>query len=328
MKCLNCGNENPNNSSFCSGCGSKLEQSVNNNFQVNSTNNVVENQQKNSSKKTLIIILAVVGGLFVLGAMTWGGIYLYKQYRLQQADKQIQDWADQIGDLDSIIVPGDEEDSTNNVGQYNVGDAVTLLDGSKWHIISISGKNVTLLSDTLAKESSGYGRDASYESQRYENSLIKEFIDNEYTPGLKLSLENNGGNSNDLIVRIITADEYLKLSNSEFYTSEDLSECWFTEYKSYDLEDEKYSDVPNYLIMTDSYWTMDNYKDYVIDHSFCKSNYSYYGAYYVQIDINSINNMLGNVSLHNDSEALGTSGQGVNMFGIRPVIETTIDNLK
>ena len=152
MKCLNCGNENPNNSGFCSSCGARLQQTINNNYQVNQANNVVGNQPKSNSKKTLIIILAVVGGIFVLGAMAWGGIYLYTQYKLQQADKQVQDWADQIGDLDSIIVPGDEEDSTNKVGQYNVGDAVTLLDDSKWHIISVSGKNVTLLSDTLAKD--------------------------------------------------------------------------------------------------------------------------------------------------------------------------------
>lgn len=232
----------------------------------------------------------------------------------------------------------DEDVNNNEQTQYKVGDAVKLLDDSDWHIISIDGDNVTLLSDTLAKESSGYGVSATAEDQKYENSIIKEYLEDTYLPTLKSGLSSNGGNITNLKVRLITADEFLSLSDSEFYVSPDktISTCWSTSGKYYDLSDEDYSNIPSsssFLVMTPSYWTMTNYRDYAYNNPKCDQQYvskdsGYYGAYYVEVSPSTFDENAGHVGLDMDINAIGGWASYGTSLGIRPVIETTVKNIK
>lgn len=283
MKCLNCGNENSNNSVFCSTCGSRLQQPATSNYQVNPSNNVVENQHKTNSKKTLIIILAVVGGLFVLGAMTWGGVYLYTQYKLKQTDKKLQDQIGDIGDLDSIIVPDDE---INKVVKYSIGELVTLIDGSTWYVMSQENKNVTLLS------TENYGDETPFSTlvNDYDQSIVKDIIENDFLPKLKTSVSAKGGNISNLSARIISVDdikEILNLSSSVANKDIEIS----SSYK--------------WLFETGSYWTSTHTEDPNFDLVYVVVNWAVFAS--VTEDPSMVR------------------GQ---KFNVRPVIETTIDNLK
>lgn len=311
---------------------STSQNNINNQGVTNYSNstNQVQNANKKSMKNLIIIIIIIV----VVAALALLGKYLYDQYKLKQIDKELQDKVDNIGTIDPI--GGNSSGSTSNEKEdnkntsYNVGDAVTLVDGSNWHVIGFNGDQVVLLSDTLTKESTGYGNDASEISQKYENSVVKQYLEETYLPSLKTSLQSKGGNISNLKVRLITVDEYLKLSGSKFYISSDssISECWFTNNGNYDLSNEYYSDVPSYLAMTSSYWTMDNYKDYTNNNSSCKSDNGYFGAYYVEISTSAFDENSGRIQLNMDGYAIGQVNSYGTFLGIRPVIETDISNIK
>lgn len=137
---------------------------------------------------------------------------------------------------------------------YSVGDQVTLLDDSKWHVLKNSSKSdatITLISDynlnsvgeydTLCETdpcspiafdtenlrlstSNSYCLNDSFGCNMFEknndtvnvDSTIKQFIDNVYTPLLKTSLTNAHGYITDLSVSIPSSEDILSADDQTF----------------------------------------------------------------------------------------------------------------
>ena len=199
--------------------------------------------------------------------------------------------------------------STSVTKSYKVGDAVTLLDGSKWHVLSTSGNNITLLLDELVANNRGYSDNGADEyHQKYENSDVKKYVEETYLPSLKTSLEKYNGDTTNLKARLIKADEFLSITGQDYG-----SQYLFSKTK-FDATKEQ-TDSEKWLSLTDSFWTMNNVRD--VD-----SSNTRYGAYAVKISN-------GTVMLWTDYSAYNNAtGFTGSFFGIRPVIETTIKNIK
>ena len=300
--CKYCNTVQDSSYSFCSNCGAKLEdaqkeetpivEEVNNvqPLEVNSTPNI---QNKNSNNKLLPIIVVLF--IVILAGVILGPIIL------NNSKKTTANNSTNNSNSNTNI-------NTNESSKYSVGDGVTLVDGSKWHVINISGDNVTLLLDTLVVEKTGYSSKGGDEfHQKYENSDIKEYLEQTYLPSLKSSLESNGGNTTNLKVRLITAQEYLNVAGHELDSTKNQSKP-----SSNRTEAQKQND--NWLSMTNNYWTMTNIRE--ID-----PNHYNYGAYSVFVLLDS--------KLWADGDANDSSWYINNTaYGIRPVIETTTKNIK
>ena len=183
MKCLKCGMENKEESKFCLNCGNNLEQQMQQTNQQNMQQPVqpqqmvnqpvyaqpVYNQQTKKSNKGLIIGLSVGGGVLLLIIIVVVIVFNF----IHGAKKAL----DNIEVDDNITINGndDKKDTKDDkkTSAYSIGDPVTLVDGSKWHVLEYDGKdNITLMLDELVVEETGYGKSAAAEDQKYENSLV------------------------------------------------------------------------------------------------------------------------------------------------------------
>lgn len=322
MFCSKCGNPIPLDSEFCNKCGEKIQKynnnEENNNINQEFNNNPVNNFNNSSiqtnnngynklpNKNVLIIIGCIIGAIVLI----FIGYNVFNQIRLHIIDNKVQEEANKLGDIDDFDTnkSNNSSSSQNNKRDYEVGDAVKLVDGSSWHVIGKKSDNeLILLSDILAKDSSPYGSDASQESQKYENSVVKQYIEGTYLPTLRQSLLENNGDISNLNARLITANEYLNL------TGDDLSEDYMSSNFNFSSTD-KQRENKKWLSLTKSFWTMSNIREY--------TNSERYGAYSILVNGSTI-------SLCNDYAAKGNA-QGFigSSYGIRPVIETSIENIK
>lgn len=303
--CKYCGTAQSENNKFCENCGALMENEtttvetpLEQEEQVRQEQNIpMQDYQKEPKKssdnsvKIIVIIIIILAALFIAKPFITN-----KQNNNSNNNANHQLSTEKNKENNKVAVT------------YNVGDAVTLVDDSKWHVISVSGEKVTLLLDELVVEHSGYSNVGGDEfHQKYENSYVKEYIEQTYLPSLKTSLENNGGDTTNLKARLITAQEFLDLTGHKLTDTKLQSE----EGPSITKEQKKNQD---WLSMTDSYWTMTNVKE--ID-----PTNNYYGAYSVFV--------LLDAKLWSDGDANAQSWYINNTAsGIRPVIETTIKNIK
>ena len=144
--------------------------------------------------------------------------------------------------------------SFDNTKTYSIGDSVTLVDNSKWHVLENSSNTsatVTLLSDYVLNADGTYNTSCTsgacsanaFDSENLrptstnsyclndsngcnmysknnkttiKDSLVKEFIDNTYYPSLKQSIETAGGNTSNLEVSIPKANQIANAQNKTF----------------------------------------------------------------------------------------------------------------
>lgn len=363
MKCLRCGSENQESSKFCLGCGSPLVQATPQPTQQQPVyqqqpmyQQPVYQQQPKKSKKGLIIGLSVGGGILLLIIIGLVLVFNIIKGAKKGLDNIEIEWGDGV-----TIITDDEDDiedeiSKNETYKYEIGNAVTLVDGSKWHVISNSdGETVTLMSDTLAVEEIGYGNSASREDQQYSNSKVKEYLEGTYKTNLVNSLSSNNGDISNLVVRTLTLDDLY--TNTIFKESDFGRFCRdrmdIDDYvESYCL-DEEGNIQPNYiwgdevltdtnkflaiLGMTKSFWMANSTTD-----RNCEKEYGldYYGAYYVNTYGGPSTNEFTKPISYYSAITIGPDTNGVqtsnNIYatnrstnvGIRPVIETSIKNIK
>lgn len=351
MRCPTCGAENLNGAKFCSGCGKEFSQDLQQNNQytqpqsnynqtqsgyAQQSNNY--NQSQNSyaqsqnnynqplnnnyngsnynynnpnnsdkTKKIIIIVCAVVALLVVAG-------FAYKQIRLYIVDKEIQKDAENLGTLDDTETNNSSNNNATTV-KYSVGDAVTLLDGSNWHVVGYNSQNqVILLLDTLVKENYGYGSDGSATSQQYANSNIKKYLEETYLPSLKSALANKGGSTSNIKVRLLTVDEYMSIIDQEFASDYMSSTVKFNSTVNT-------CEVVSWLGLTDSFWTMNNVREY-------DSSSTRYGAYAVKKYSSSSCSGYSLMIWSDYSAKDGAVNYTGSFFGVRPVIETDSSNIK
>lgn len=369
MKCLKCGMENKEESKFCLNCGNNLEQqSQQQNMQqpvqpqqmVNQPmyTQPAYNQQTKKSNKGLIIGLSVGGGVLLLIIIVVVIVFNF----IHGTKKAL----DNIEVDDNITINGndDKKDTKNDTkndkktSAYSIGDPVILVDGSKWHVLEYDGKdNVTLMLDELVVEETGYGKSAAAEDQKYENSLVKDYLENTYKPKLEKSLKENGGTVKNLTVRALSLNDiynYGGLSNDDFKDYRGNNECnnsisFISVTYVYDdgvigphkiYGDETLTDQDKFmaiLSLTNNFWTASN-----IQERDCEkiSGLNYYGAYYVSAHSSEIDDFgrdenvyVATLGIKADTNGVSTSsgniasGRGTSA-GIRPVIEISIKNIK
>lgn len=358
MKCLKCGMENKEESKFCLNCGNNLEQQIQQNMQqpVQPQQMVNQpmyaqpayNQQTKKSNKGLIIGLSVGGGVLLLIIIVVVIVFNF----IHGAKKAL----DNIEVDDNITINGnDNKSDTKNdtkddkkTSAYSIGDPVTLVDGSKWHVLEYDGKdNITLMLDELVVEETGYGKSAAAEDQKYENSLVKDYLENTYKPELEKSLKENGGTVKNLTVRTLKAEEFLEKSGESwgercYYSVSHygsiryyIENGKFKEHYVYDGS-KKLTDQDKFiatLALTGNFWTMSNIDERTNDE--CEAASENHGAYYIKPSSTEYdgNSFYSEARLSMDWEAYYTSsgghvGNSGTSAGIRPVIETSIKNIK
>ena len=104
---------------------------------------------------------------------------------------------------------------------YNVGDSVTLVDNSTWHVLKKStstNTSITLIKDTnittQAFDTTGSNSYMSNDSTVVNNSTIKTYLDGTYLPSLRQSLTAASGDVEDLTVSLPTMEDLVKANNS------------------------------------------------------------------------------------------------------------------
>lgn len=336
MKCINCGGEISEGSAYCSKCGTQVNQNLtqnsdikpnldnqntnmvnntmvnmnsnnnqttplresttennfnqnfmspNNNYNQNSNqnnSNVNQTPSSNNRSKKPIIIVAVVVAVLVLG---FGGYYIYLQYMLNLADKELQN------QVENLWGTNEDNNQTNETTKYEVGTAVTLVDGSSWYVVSQEDSTVTLFSSETYGEKTRFSNSVN----DYEKSIVKEKLENEFLPNLKSSIAANGGDVTNLSVRIISVEEIREILNIP---------------SSVANEDIEISGSYKWLFDPGSYWTSTQGKTNESD--------SYVYVHFVTSWVS-----FGTV----DDDNAGYGFNNGNEFYIRPVIETSIDNI-
>lgn len=308
MKCLKCGAENAENSQFCLSCGNPLQnnqmpqqQNYNQPMQGQMQYNQQMNYQQPKKSHTGIIVICSIIGVVLLLSVIFTPIMLNIINKAKNGE---------LSDQNSGITEESTGTSTSTKkDKYELADAVTLVDGSKWHVLGYNESGqLILLSDELAKETTGYGKSGAAEDQKYENSLIKDYIDNTYLPALKKSLTKAGGNTKNLTARIISVDEVFEYAQLEFTSNSCYnatakenssllysgyvcmngnslsSECW----SHYNEKEKKNARITHMFAMTKNYWTSSNVTDYAECKTVDQSSYSKiedYGAFYVKVSI-------------------------------------------
>lgn len=358
MKCLKCGMENKEESKFCLNCGNNLEQqSQQQNMQqpvqpqqmVNQPmyTQPAYNQQTKKSNKGLIIGLSVGGGVLLLIIIVVVIAFNFIHGTKKALDNIEVDSNITINGNDTKKDTKNDTKNDKKTSAYSIGDPVTLVDGSKWHVLEYDGKdNITLMLDELAVEETGYGKSAAAEDQKYEKSLVKDYLENTYKPELEKSLKENGGTVKNLTVRTLNAEEYLEKSGTNwgekcFYsvtydvsTSYYIDDGKFKEYYVYEgskklTDQDKFVSI---LALTGNFWTMSNIEERT--NADCEVYSGYHGAYYVKTSSTEFDDKIwSGASLSIDWEAYYTSsggkvGNSGTSAGIRPVIETSIKNIK
>lgn len=228
------------------------------------------NEKKNKMLKIVLVVMVILL-IASIGLAVW--VYFKGQEKIEEHNKLMENR------VEITWTPGGKN-------QYNAGNEVILVDNSSWYVISQNGDIVTLLAKDVYGESTYFSNSVN----DYENSLVKGILETKYLPLLSNSLTNNGGNVNDLKVRIISVDEIRKIANIGEDVLSDNIEL-----------DESYK----WLYQPGNYWTNTQKLD---------GNNSYE---YVVTDFN----VFGNI----ETDSGLTGGR---KFYIRPVIELNISNIK
>ena len=114
---------------------------------------------------------------------------------------------------------------------YEVGDKVTLVDGSTWYVARKTGQvdsMVTLYSDTIVTRRV-YDSISTTKYNPLSSTNIGYYIQNTYLPSIKSALSTAGGNVTGLSARLLSADEALdlyKVDNSLFQDTANAAPTW------------------------------------------------------------------------------------------------------
>ena len=114
---------------------------------------------------------------------------------------------------------------------YEVGDKVTLVDGSTWYVARKTGQvdsMITLYSDTIVTRRV-YDSISTTKYNPLSSTNIGYYIQNTYLPSIKSALSTAGGNVTGLSARLLSADEALdlyKVDNSLFQDTANAAPTW------------------------------------------------------------------------------------------------------
>ena len=280
MRCIKCNFENPDGSVFCSSCGNNMNN-INQNINMNVNVQPVLNQNSNiEPPKKKSAVLPIVIGLLLLGLIA--GIYFITIGNKNENKKD--------DDVEENVVDKIEDEIVETTKTYNVGDEVTLVDGSSWYYVSEVNGKVTLFSKSNYGEKTYFCLDGQ---NMYDTSHVKDVVENQYLPSIKSSISSAGGDVSTTTARIFSVDDIKNIINST--ASEPTKIEIDNEYK--------------WLFETGNYW--------LSTHSY---DSSYNSVYVVQswITFGAINYDLAGSSL----------SDGSNVFYIRPVLETSINNIR
>lgn len=268
MRCQKCNFENLDGSVFCASCGNKME-TINPSIGQPNFNSEPQKNRRNSGILVAMIIALVVVAIVVF-------LFLNTTSRKENV-KQPSD----LNETNKTVV---------DITSYQVGDEVTLVDGSTWYFIEGDSEKVVLLSKSNYGEKTYFCSDGRNE---YDTSHVKDVIENEYLVEIKSSISNAGGNSSTTMARILSVEDIKKIINS---TETDPTKIEInSEYK--------------WLFETGDFW--------LSTHSY---NSSYNSVYVVQPWVSF-------ATINYDIAGNSVAGGG-NIFNIRPVLETAISNIK
>ncbi len=114
---------------------------------------------------------------------------------------------------------------------YEVGDKVTLVDGSTWYVARKTGQvdsMITLYSDTIVTRRV-YDSISTTKYNPLSSTNIGYYIQNTYLPSIKSALSTAGGNVTGISARLLSADEALdlyKVDNSLFQDTANAAPTW------------------------------------------------------------------------------------------------------
>ena len=114
---------------------------------------------------------------------------------------------------------------------YEVGDKVTLVDGSTWYVARKTGQvdsMITLYSDTIVTRRV-YDSISTTKYNPFSSTNIGYYIQNTYLPSIKSALSTAGGNVTGISARLLSADEALdlyKVDNSLFQDTANAAPTW------------------------------------------------------------------------------------------------------
>ena len=114
---------------------------------------------------------------------------------------------------------------------YEVGDKVTLVDGSTWYVAKKTGQvdsMITLYSDTIVTRRV-YDSISTTKYNPFSSTNIGYYIQNTYLPSIKTKLSTAGGNVTGISARLLSADEALdlyKVDNSLFQDTANGAPTW------------------------------------------------------------------------------------------------------
>ena len=114
---------------------------------------------------------------------------------------------------------------------YEVGDKVTLVDGSVWYVAKKTGQvdsMITLYSDTIVTRRV-YDSISTTKYNPFSSTNIGYYIQNTYLPSIKTKLSTAGGNVTGISARLLSADEALdlyKVDNSLFQDTANAAPTW------------------------------------------------------------------------------------------------------
>ena len=279
MRCIKCNFENPDGSVFCSSCGNNMNN-INQNINMNVNVQPVLNQNSNiepPKKKSAVLPIVIV--LLLLGLIA--GIYFITIGNKNENKKD--------DDVEENVVDKIEDEIVETTKTYNVGDEVTLVDGSSWYYVSEVNGKVTLFSKSNYGEATYFCTDGQ---NMYETSNVKDVVENQYLPSIKSSISSAGGDVSTTTARIFSVDDIKQIINSTE-----------TEPKNIEIN----SDY-KWLFETGSYWLSTHSYDNLYNSAYLIQSYGSFAN--ITVDIAGLNMGWGN------------------LFNIRPVLETSINNIR
>ena len=130
-----------------------------------------------------------------------------------------------------IITVGKSNLSKNGYPVYEIGDKVTLVDGSIWYVTGKTGQldsMITLYSSTILK-TGAFDTSGSTKYNPLSSTNVGYYIQNTYLPSIKTKLSTAGGNVTGISARLLSADEALdlyKVDNSLFQDTANAAPTW------------------------------------------------------------------------------------------------------
>ncbi|MBQ7137145.1 MAG: hypothetical protein IJO43_04145 [Bacilli bacterium] len=129
-------------------------------------------------------------------------------------DKSLMLTFNYVEDSQQSIIGGNTVTVGTNNKEYNAGDYVTLVNGTRWYVLKDTGSNeelVTLISDDYLPEIA-FDTTGSVNYNPNSSTNIAYYIDNTYIPSIAMSVMNYspfGGNATGITGRLVTSDEVM-----------------------------------------------------------------------------------------------------------------------